>query len=70
MVGSQSQSQSLPLSQSQSLPPCVDVLSVDILEAVTVKGNSTRPVKYVILDRVCTNALIFLRFVCRLLVPK
>ena len=42
-------------------------IRLNILAAVTVKGRSTRPVEYFILEKVSTNSQIFLQFVRRLL---
>lgn len=39
----------------------------NILAAVTLKGGHVRPVEYFLLDKVCTNASIFLRFVKHLI---
>ena len=41
-------------------------IRLNILAAVTVKGRGTRPVEYIILDKVSTNSQIFLQFVHRL----
>ena len=39
----------------------------NILAAVTLKGGHVRPVEYFLLDKVCANASIFLRFVKHLI---